>query len=270
MNSRHVIARQIRAKARAERLEKGRVAGRLPAKELATGAYHGESRLRRASQMAVRTMTLVILTLAGVYWYLHGSPFVLAMSPYDMATMGRTLVVPASDRFVNDRFDIGGIRLGMTPSMVRRIHPEAKLIEGRSGRQVLTVSTKRGKLFAWMDENDRPVEVDGKFVMEERQRIYRLRLDEVFSNLTEQDLMRLYGRAYGRPLEATCKRNQLGDTPRCTYRWWGGDGIELTATLKQKVDAKGQRYVLLTTIATNTQKIGKLAGVPLTRMPPAT
>lgn len=89
------------------------------------------------------------------------------------------------------------------------------------------------------------------------ERIFRLRQDEVYANLTEHDLMQKYGRTYGRPLETTCERSQMGDTPRCTYRWWGGNGIELTVIMKRKVDNNGKSYVLLTTIATNTNRISR-------------
>lgn len=211
-----------------------------------------KSRQKRSS-IALPILTLALLAFVGGYWHVFGSPFEFAMSPRTMATLGEDMA-PASDKHVNDLFDMDGVQLGMSLGMVRRLHPAAHMIDGRNGERVLKVSTPRGMLVAWLYEGDKYIEVDGELVLNERNRIYRMRLDEAYADLSEGDLMKKYGRAYGRPMETTCERNQLGDTPRCTYRWWGGDGIELTAIMKQKLDAKGKAYVLLTTIATNTQK----------------
>lgn len=255
MDSRRVIAAQIRAKERAQRLEQARKKGRVPAKTDASQSHN------RGSQMLLPVFTLILFALVGGYWHMFGSPFQFGMSPQVMAGLG----FPVADRYVNDRFDLDGVQLGMTPSMVRRMYPAAKVVDGRDGERVLTLSTKRGQMVAWLVDNDKFVEVDGEIFSNERERIYRLRLDEAYADLSEQDLIKMYGRAYGRPLEANCERNQLGDTPRCTYRWWGGDGIELTVIMKRKIDVNGQNYVMLTTIATNTKKSAKHAGQRLRR-----
>jgi len=213
----------------------------------------------RTPQVFLPIITLLLLGMVGAYWHFFGSPFQFVM-PRPMTSLGHEML-PASDSYVNDNFDMGGVQLGMTPDMLRQLHPSAKSASGREGDKVMTLSTKRGMMVAWFSNDAKLVEVDGQIYANESERIYRLRMDEAYASLTEQDLMRMYSRTYGRPLEATCERNQLGDTPRCTYRWWGGEGIELTAILKQKVDANGQPYVLLTTIATNTLKAAKQANV---------
>lgn len=252
MDSRRVIAAQNRARERAQRLEKTRAQGRLPArpskahKPAKGGAY------------LLPLLTMVLIAVVGSYWHIYGSPFQLAMTPSSMASLGQDML-PISDRHVNKRFDMGGVQLGMTPGMVRRLYPSTKMSAGRDGEQVLTIATPRGMLVAWLTDNDKLVEVDGDVYFNERKRVYRMRLDEAYADLSEQDLIKTYGRAYGRPIEAKCERNQLGDTPRCTYRWWGGNGIELTAIMKRKVDPNGKPYVLLTTIATDTQKSAQQA-----------
>jgi len=154
---------------------------------------------------------------------------------------------------------MGGGRVGMPSNMLRNLHPTVKTTQGREGEAVLTLPTNRGLMVAWLDESKEVTLVNGRPFAIKPERIYRLRLDEAYTDLSEQDLINNYARTYGRPIEAPCNRNQLGDTPRCTYRWWGGDGIELVAILKRKIDANGQVYVLLTTIATNTLKTSKLA-----------
>jgi len=206
-------------------------------------------------------LSLVALMLVGGYWHVVGSPFQFALKPGALIVSDSAL----TDRFVNKHFNIGGVRLGMTSNMVRNLHPTAKAAQGRDGERVLTLPTNRGLMVAWLDENKEVTLVNGKPFAIKPERIYRLRLDEAYSDLSEQDLMDNYASIYGRPIETNCNRNHLGDTPRCTYRWWGGDGIELIAIVKRKIDANGQNYVLLTTIATNTVKTSKMVAAPLHR-----
>jgi len=200
-------------------------------------------------------ISLFALMLVGGYWHIVGSPFQFALKPGAIIASDN----PLTDRFVNKHFNMSGVRLGMTSNMMRNLHPNAKTNQGREGEAVLTLPTNRGLMVAWLDESKEVTLVNGRPFAIKPERIYRLRLDEAYTNLSEQDLMNNYARTYGRPIEASCNRNQLGDTPRCTYRWWGGDGIELIAILKRKIDANGKAYVLLTTIATNTLKTSKLA-----------
>lgn len=208
---------------------------------------------------AMALLSLVALMLIGGYWHIVGSPFQFALKPGALILSDNTL----TDRFVNKHFNISGVRLGMTSIMMRNLHPTAKAAQGREGERVLTLPTNRGLMVAWLDESKEVTLVNGKPFAIKPERIYRLRLDEAYADLSEQTLIDNYARIYGRPIEANCNRNQMGDTPRCTYRWWGGDGIELIAIVKRKIDANGQNYVLLTTIATNTLKTSKMVAAPL-------
>jgi len=199
--------------------------------------------------------SLFALMLVGGYWHVVGSPFQFALKPGAITASDNAL----TDRFVNKHFNMSGVRLGMTSNMMRNLHPNAKTNQGREGEAVLTLPTNRGLMVAWLDESKEVTLVNGRPFAIKPERIYRLRLDEAYTDLSEQTLINNYARIYGRPIEEKCNRNRMGDTPRCTYRWWGGDGIELVAIVKRKVDANGQNYVLLTTIATNTLKTAKLA-----------
>jgi|GEM_PF-1819862 len=200
-------------------------------------------------------LSVFMLMLIGGYWHIVGSPFQFALKPGSIVVSEDA----TSDRFVNKHFNMSGVRLGMTSNMMRNVHPNVKTGQDRDGEPVLTLSTNRGLMVAWLYENKEVTLIDGKPFAIKPERIYRLRLDEAYTDLNEKDLMDNYARTYGRPIETSCNRNQLGDTPRCTYRWWGGGGIELIAILKRKIDANGKAYVLLTTIATNTAKTSKLA-----------
>jgi len=201
---------------------------------------------------------LISLMMIGGYWHIFGTPFQLSMMPLTMATLVSDDAT-GEDALVNKHFNMGGVRLGMTTDMMRKIYPAAKSQTSREGGRVVTTRTQRGRLVAWLYGSKKYTRIDGELFLNGPERIYRMRLDEAYTDLSEQDLVNRYMRAYGSPLDAKCERNQLGDTPRCTYRWWGGNGIELTAILKSKIDSNGQKYVLLTTIATNTLKSIKQA-----------
>lgn len=196
---------------------------------------------------------LISVMMIGGYWHIFGTPFQFSMMPMTMATFVSDEAT-GEDALVNKHFNMGGVRLGMTTDMMRRIYPSTKSQKSREGSHVVTTPTQRGMLVAWLYESKKYTRIDGELFLNGPQRIYRMRLDEAYTDLSEQDIVNRYMRTYGRPLDASCERDQMGDTPRCTYRWWGGDGIELTATLKSKTDSNGQEYVLLTTIATNTLK----------------
>jgi len=216
-----------------------------------------QNRSRMVPNLFAAAVLISIMVIGG-YWHIFGTPFQLSMMP---VTMAASISEDASgeDALVNKHFNMGGVRLGMTTDMMRRVYPSAKSQESREGSRVVTTPTQRGMLVVWLYESKKYTRIDGELFLNGPQRIYRMRLDEAYTDVSEQDIVNRHMRTYGRPLEAKCERNQLGDTPRCTYRWWGGDGIELTAILKSKTDSNGQKYVLLTTIATNTLKSIKQA-----------
>jgi len=151
--------------------------------------------------------------------------------------------------------------------MVQGLHPKARVGVDRSGDPVMTIPTRNGMMVAWLFQDDEIISVRGKAMRDDTKRIYRLRLDEAFATLSESDIMVRYGQEYGRPLEATCTRAGLSDTPRCAYRWWGGDGIEVQAIAKGKLDLNGRAYTQMTTIATNTIKNPKAQAINLLRLP---
>lgn len=203
-------------------------------------------------------MHVILFLGTGLYWHINGSPLVQKID--GTTTVEDNILLRAfADRDVNKKLEISGIQLGMTPAMVHEVHPKAKSITDRQGNPAMTINTSRGLMVLWLFDDSEYVKINNELVYRHRERVFRMRQDEAYADFSESDLMAKYGRMYGRPIEASCDRNQLGDTPRCTYRWWGGDGIELTAILKQKIDANGKPYVLLTTIATNSQKAAQQA-----------
>ena len=140
--------------------------------------------------------TLVTLMLIGGYWHIAGSPFQFALKPGTITVSDDAV----SDHFVNKHFNMSGVRLGMTMNMVRNLHPSAKTAQSRDGYPVLTLPTNRGLMVAWLDENKEITLINGKPFAIKPERIYRLRLDEAYTDLSEQTLIDNYARTYGRPI----------------------------------------------------------------------
>ena len=217
-------------------------------------------------------MSLFMVGITGAYWYSNGMQLsfkgLFFMHGGDVgATMTAEDRSALSNHRVNRKFKMGGVHLGMTQEMVQGLHPKARVGVDRSGDPVMTIPTRNGMMVAWLFQDDEIISVRGKAMRDDTKRIYRLRLDEAFATLSESDIMVRYGQEYGRPLEATCTRAGLSDTPRCAYRWWGGDGIELQAIAKGKLDLNGRAYTQMTTIATNTIKNPKAQAINLLRLP---
>lgn len=208
------------------------------------------------------TAVALIFALGGVNWYVNQAPAQEnAVTQLDEDEMDRDprISMFINGRFINEAFDIEGLRMGMTAAMVKKAYPKAKISMDRRGQQTVSVNTKAGVINAWFFEPKSFTRIDGEKYDNGGARIFRMRQDQAFRALSEKDVIGLYGRAYGRPLQTTCERSQVGAPPRCTYRWWGGDGIELVATIKAKTDINGKQYFLLTTVATSTtyQKLSK-------------
>lgn len=201
------------------------------------------------------TAVALIFALGGINWYINQAPAQEnAMAQLDEDELDRDPEISMfiNGRFIHHNFDIEGLRMGMTAAMVQKAYPNAKIAKDRSGQQTVTVRTKAGVINAWFFEPKTFTRIGGEDYNNGGARIFRMRQDQAFSALSEKDVISLYGRAYGRPIQTTCERTQVGAPPRCTYRWWGGDGIELVATIKAKTDINGKQYFLLTTVATST------------------
>lgn len=202
-------------------------------------------------------MSLFMFTITGAFWIANDTGFTI-----NSALFGKGRQSALSDeqlgalnaRHVNRKFVMGGVYLGMSQQDVLATHPDAQLGVDRTGEPTLFIPTPNGVMVAWLYSNDNYVELGGDIVHDTTLRVYRLRLEEGYTTLSEQDILSRYTREYGRPIDANCNRAGLGDTPRCTYQWLGGDGIALQTSAKKKTDPSGRSYTQLTTTATNTIK----------------
>lgn len=211
-------------------------------------------------------MSLFMFAITGAFWVANDAGFTInsgLFSQSRQSALSDEQLGALSARHVNRKFVMGGVYLGMSQQEVLGIHPDAQPGVDRSGEPTLTIQTPDGVMVAWLYSNNRYIELGGDIVHDTTQRVYRLRLDEGFTTLSEQDILSRYAHEYGRPIGANCSRAGLGDTPRCTYQWLGGNGISLETTAKKKTDPHGRTYTQLTTTATNTIKTQKVSVVRL-------
>jgi len=214
--------------------------------------------ITRKSRMMLVLMGLFALLIVASYWHLNRDQFAIIAGNFANSGMQDDTVAKPFDSHINKKFISNGVQLGMTAEMVREAHPGAQNSVGRNGEPLIVTQTPRGILVAWLADHEKALDVAGNPYQKAVVRVYRLRVDEVYTHITEQDILARYGLTYGRPIDTSCVREELGGTARCTYRWWGGNGIEVIAISKNKVDANGQAYTMLTTIATNTTKSAKI------------
>jgi hypothetical protein len=220
-------------------------------------AQQNSLRMAIANNPAIILMllSLFMFALLGANWQINAIPFNIKEFTFGQGknvTLIEAKRIANDNRHINHKLTLGGVQLGMTQQMVQNINTKAQPGLDRSGKPVLTLPTANGTLVAWLFNDHDILNVDGQPMRFDARRVYRLRLDQAFANLSEKEIIQQYARAYGRPIEATCSRSGLGDTPRCTYNWFGGNGIALEAIAKKKIDLNGRGYTQLTTIATNT------------------
>lgn len=221
------------------------------------------------AQNAFAVMTLLGLFGLGVYgayWQASGAAFNIKGFLFGEGSelaLNAEMEDALTNRHINRKFEMYGVFLGMTQAMTHGVHPGAKVTVDRTGEPVMIIPTNKGTMVAWMFSNDDFLTVGGKKIKDDKNRVYRLRLDEALPELSESDILSRYGMKYGRPIETNCTRSGQNSASSCTYRWWGGDGIELQAIAKKKRDLRGRSYTQLTTIATSTIKSPKVNYVSL-------
>jgi hypothetical protein len=214
-------------------------------------------------------MCVFLLAVLAAFWHSNGLEFDLngfRLTHKQNLELSEEVRDSLDRRHVNRKFILSGVHLGMTQQMVQMIHKNAQVTQDRAGEPAILIPTAKGMLVAWLKDVDNVVEMNGRPIKNTTTRVYRLRLDEAFDGLSEADIVNRYSREYGRPIDAECSRAGQTDTPRCTYRWWGGDGIQVQATAKKKTDINGRAYTQLTTIATNTITNPKISVISLSNV----
>lgn len=138
--------------------------------------------------------------------------------------MGYTRVEVAS-------FQLAGVAPGMTPAMVRKVHPAARTRVTEGGVTVSSLSFRGADVTVW--HLSQP---DG-------QQAFRIRTVQTFDASREADVMASLGQRYGRPLSDDCDVSAVTGAKDCRYSW-RAQAIDLKAHVRQT--AKGALELTLT------------------------
>jgi len=158
--------------------------------------------------------------------------------------------VPWSELFFQknvkkEGFQIGGVKLGMTPDKVSRIHPGLSLTVVRTGGNLGTYVSKGGTYSVWFLDKQKG------------EKAYRIRYDQTFKNASETEILRRISSKYGHPATSECDGGVIAGARKCRYNWWAKGGVSLNVTIKETRAASGAVSTDFSLTATDSYMEGK-------------
>ena len=147
-------------------------------------------------------------------------------------------------------FHLAGVTMGMTPDMVRVLHPKMTLLPGNKNEQ-------RGNFV----DNHTPYTVWFTNITAKNsatQQAYRIRYHRHYRTSDENEALNIFGRKLGRPLSTSCMRSRLVTSAKtCVFKWLrNGVDVTLVSKVIHFVNADPRTYVAIT--ATDTLTAAKL------------
>jgi hypothetical protein len=150
-------------------------------------------------------------------------------------------------------FHLAGVSMGMTPEMVKTIHPKFTVLPGDD-------LTFRGQFV------DSHIPYTVWFAKSARgPHAYRIRYHQRFQSSNENETLNFFGRKLGRPLSTSCMRSQLATSAKtCVFKWLR-KGVEVTLVSKliYFINADPRTYVSIT--ATDLLTASKLKKIKMQR-----
>jgi hypothetical protein len=143
-------------------------------------------------------------------------------------------------------FHLAGVTMGMTPDMVRTLHPGMALADdsARDTRAIFVAG--HIPYMVWF------ANLDGG------QKAYRIRFHRHYDNDTINAALNEFGHKLGRPYSTACHRSELTSSSKtCVFKWLrNGVDVILTSRLVQAPDSEPRTTVTFT--ATDMQTAAKL------------
>ena len=210
-----------------------------------------EEELLRGHFAATWIARLSILVIALFLGFLGIWVFTSMMAQAKMTTPSRGMIT--IHKFIKG-FHLAGVTMGMTPDLVRSIHPKLGVEPGK--RQIT-----RGNFVAnhtpytvWFADLSRASSNHNN----KRGQVYRIRYHRRYNISDENEALNIFGRKLGRPLSTSCLRGQLTASAKtCVFKWLR-KGVEVTLVSKviNFINADPRVYVSIT--ATDTLIAAKL------------
>lgn len=146
-------------------------------------------------------------------------------------------------------FEIGGVAFGMTPSRVRRLHPDSRSGADAFGRTVMSFTHDGTDYTVWfLDQKN-------------AQLAYRIRLVRVLPSAQENDVLDELGNRFGRPATGDCATSIVSKTRDCTYTWRVAD-VAVSALIQPPPPVGPTDSVALRLTAENIMLAARLAPRP--------
>lgn len=120
-------------------------------------------------------------------------------------------------------FQLAGVSPGMTPAMVRKIHPDARTRAADGGMAVSSLSYRGAEATVWHLS-----QADG-------QQAFRIRAVQTFNAAQESEILASMGQRYGRPLSDDCDISAVTGAKDCRYAW-RAQAIDLRARTRLTAD----------------------------------
>lgn len=197
-------------------------------------APNAASRLRRVAH-AVAGVAMVSLAAVGL--------MIAGTDDPDTHSLWDNLLV---EKKADAPFRLGGIALGMTPGAVRRIHPDMVIVNEGGGGRKGTYATTEGTFTVWFLGRG-----DGH-------KAFRVRYDNAFEDVTQDQIYDRMGRTYGQPAMTDCSANSLtGTASGCRFRWWTAGNVSVDVNSRTIKRGKGRVHTEFTLVAVDTYLAGK-------------
>lgn len=104
-------------------------------------------------------------------------------------------------------FSMGKVTFGMTPAMVRRIHPNHTAGADAYGRTVMSFAHDSGNYTVWfLDQSN-------------RQLAFRIRYRRTLVGTPEDQVLSALAARFGRPATGTCDPQMITRARDCNYTW---------------------------------------------------
>ncbi len=151
--------------------------------------------------------------------------------------------------------EIDNVALGMTATKVRQIHSNLSLIIDRNGMTKGSYVSNGSLYSVWFIGAGRD------------KKVYRIRYDNIFSNIGEAEIINGINRKYGRPASSDCRRNVSTFANECRFKWWPNGGASLYLFIATRNDKTTKVAMVATDLRLDGQRQRAMAASRATITP---
>jgi hypothetical protein len=140
------------------------------------------------------------------------------------------------------------VSIGMRRSTVEKVRPDLTLRRTASGKTVATFRADGANHTLWFTGPG------------QNHKVHRIRIERVYEELGEYEILARFGRMYGNPVSTDCSRQVFAPGQQCHFRWLTKGGAPLDVHSRVIKDAAGASRTVLTVIAVDAYLEQKAKG----------